>query len=68
MDHPLRRYRMDKALSLEQFGQRVGVSAATISRIENGKQGVRLALALRIASVTAGAVEPVHLQILKAAA
>jgi transcriptional regulator with XRE-family HTH domain len=63
MDHPLRRYRKTKALSLEEFGLKVGVTAATISRIENRKQGVKLDLALRIASATAGAVKPVDLRI-----
>jgi transcriptional regulator with XRE-family HTH domain len=68
MYHPLRRYRKTKALSLEEFGQKVGVTAATISRIENRKQGVKLDLALRIARATAGAVKPDDLQISEAAA
>jgi transcriptional regulator with XRE-family HTH domain len=67
MDHPLRHYRKVKALSLEAFGQKVGVTAATISRIENRKQGVKLGLALRIAGATAGAVKPADFQISEAA-
>jgi transcriptional regulator with XRE-family HTH domain len=68
MDHPLRRFRRNQGISLAKFGRKVDVTAATISRIENRKQGVKLALALRIARATAGAVKPVDLQISDTAA
>jgi DNA-binding XRE family transcriptional regulator len=68
MEHPLRRYRKVKDLSCERFGLKVGVTAATISRIENRRQSVRLSLALRIAAATRGAVKPADLQISEAAA
>jgi transcriptional regulator with XRE-family HTH domain len=43
------------------LSRRLGVSAATISRIERGKQGVSLALAVRIEKETAGAITPAEL-------
>ena len=51
-------------MSLDDLAQRLGVSAATISRIENGKQGVSLALAVRIERETEGIITPAELHAL----
>jgi transcriptional regulator with XRE-family HTH domain len=48
MEHPLRRYRKVQGLSLGELAQRLNVSVATISRLETGKQGASLALAVAI--------------------
>jgi transcriptional regulator with XRE-family HTH domain len=61
MSHPLRRFRQTAPMSLDELSRRLGVSAATISRIERGKQGVSLALAVRIEKETAGAITPAEL-------
>ncbi len=59
--HPLRRYRKAASMSLDDLAQRLGVSAATISRIETGRQGVSLALAVRIERETEGIITPSEL-------
>ncbi len=46
--HPLRRYRKTQGLSLEDLARRLRVSAATVSRLETGKQGASLGLAIAI--------------------
>ncbi len=57
MDHPLRRYRKAKGLSLEELAQRLSVSIATISRLETGKQGASLTLAVAIERETGVAAD-----------
>ncbi len=61
MEHPLRQFRKAVPMSLDDLARRLGVSAATISRIENGKQGVSLALAVRIERITGGSITPTDL-------
>ena len=61
MEHPLRQFRKAVPMSLGDLAGKLGVSAATISRIENGKQGVSLALAVRIERLTGGSITPAEL-------
>ncbi len=50
--HPVRRYRQEKELSLEQLADSVGATAASISRIETGLQNPGLDLLRRLVEVT----------------
>ncbi len=52
MVHPLRRYRQEKGLTLEQLAERVRVSEATLSRIETGLQNPGLDILRRLVDAT----------------
>ena len=39
-DHPIRAFRKREKVSLQELGERVNRSKATLSRIESGKQSV----------------------------
>ena len=54
----LSEYLDDTGESLEGFGQKIGLSAASVSRIANGKQDVSAAAARKIHDVTKGKVTP----------
>lgn len=47
----LRQSRRDRRLSLQQIADNAGISAATLSRIETGKQSLDVALFLRLAEI-----------------
>ena len=55
-DHPLRQYRCDRGLTLGDIARMVGVSHATISRIEDRRLRPNLALVIRLSEATGGAV------------
>ncbi len=52
MVHPLRRYRQEKGLTLEQLAERVRVSEATLSRIETRLQNPGLDILRRLVDAT----------------
>jgi len=45
MTHPLTQYRDRHGLTLETFGQRIGLSKVSVWRIENGQQDLKPRLA-----------------------
>jgi transcriptional regulator with XRE-family HTH domain len=51
-EHPLRRYRREKQLTLEQLADQAGTSFVTISRIEGRKQRPGHDLLIRLADIT----------------
>lgn len=51
-EHPLRRYRADRDLTLEQMAERLGTTAATVSRIEVRKLQATHKLLIKIAHET----------------
>jgi transcriptional regulator with XRE-family HTH domain len=56
MEHPLRRYRKAKGLTIEALAERISSSRATISRIEAGLQEPSFGLMRRIMAETEGEV------------
>ncbi len=56
MEHPLRRYRKDTETTLDALAEKIGATAATLSRIETGKQDPSLDLVRRLIEATGGAV------------
>lgn len=54
--HPLRRYRLDNGLSLDELALKSRTSKATLSRIETGLQTPSLSLIRRISTATDGAL------------
>jgi transcriptional regulator with XRE-family HTH domain len=58
VEHPFKAFRKSKALSVEKAAEELGVSKATVSRLENGKQGVSADLMRRISEWTGGQVTP----------
>lgn len=56
MEHPLRTYRAEHALSIDALADMVGVSKSTISRVETGEQAPSVALIRRLVFATGGAV------------
>lgn len=56
-DHPLRRYRVNRGLTLEQIADKVGVSFVTISRIEGRKQQASHRLLIRLSEATGIPIE-----------
>jgi transcriptional regulator with XRE-family HTH domain len=58
MDHPLRSFRTRQAITLEAAATQIGVSSATLSRIENAKQLPSSDLLRRIAEWSKGEVTP----------
>lgn len=55
-EHPIRAYRKANGLQLNKFAERIGISGASLSRIERGEQDPPLSLALRIREETGGAI------------
>jgi len=58
MKSPIKTFRTVNQISLEEMARRIGTTAASVSRIENGKQDVGLSMMLRIAAATDGAIMP----------
>ncbi|WP_395674724.1 helix-turn-helix transcriptional regulator [Inquilinus sp.] len=56
MPHALRLYRRSTGLSLQTLASRIGISTASLSRIETGKQTPSVPTLLKIVDETAGAV------------
>jgi transcriptional regulator with XRE-family HTH domain len=54
--HPLRRFRTQRKLSMECVAVAVGVSKATISRIETGRQTPTLGIVERLIDFSEGAL------------
>jgi transcriptional regulator with XRE-family HTH domain len=59
--HPFRIYRQTRELTVERAAEELGVSKATVSRIENGKQELSADLIRRIHDWSGGAVTANHL-------
>lgn len=51
-EHPLRRYRRDKGITLEHLARQVGASAVSISRIENRRQQPTHGLLINLSEAT----------------
>ena len=56
--NPLRAWRKRRSLTLEDFAAQIGVSSASLSRIERGAQWPARPVAERIAAETGGEVTP----------
>lgn len=56
MDHPLRKARLKRGLTLEALATEAETTKATLSRIENGQRVPSLALAARLVAALDGAV------------
>lgn len=54
----IKAFRRERGLSLRQLGELVGVTAASISRIENGQQDPSSDLLRRLHEVSGGLVTP----------
>ncbi len=54
--HPLRLYRCDRGLTLQELARMVGVTHATISRIEEQRLRPNLGLVIRLSNATDGEV------------
>lgn len=56
--HPLREWRKSQAkpLSQTELGEKLGIGPSQISQIESGLRGCSLAVAIKIVSLTDGAV------------
>jgi transcriptional regulator with XRE-family HTH domain len=57
-DHPLRAWRIEHKLSLEDLAKEAGTTGATLSRIERGKQFPHPQLLRRLCNTTEIGVEP----------
>lgn len=57
-EHPLRRWRQDKNLSLEALGEQIGVTRSALSNYETGNRIPRPKVMQRIQKVTRGKVSP----------
>jgi len=55
-EHPMRRYRREKAMPLDQLAEATGVDKSTLSRIERGKQNPSIDLLRRLIAATGGAL------------
>ena len=55
--HPLRRWRFENDLTLDDAAEKLSISASAISLLERGKRGITVATAKRIAAATEGAVK-----------
>ena len=60
MAHPLKTYRAQHDLSLQNFADLLGVQGTTISKIETGRQPASAKMAIEIERVTGGVV-PRHI-------
>jgi transcriptional regulator with XRE-family HTH domain len=56
--HPLRAYRQREGKTLGQLADELGTSAASLSRIETGKQAPSWPLVARVQELTKGEVRP----------
>ncbi len=56
--HPLRAYRFENQITLEEFANTVETSPSTLSRIEQRQLRPSMALAERIAHATKGKILP----------
>lgn len=56
-EHPLRQYRRDRSLTLEQLAAQVSTTAVTISRIETGQQRAGHKLLIRLSKATGIPIE-----------
>jgi transcriptional regulator with XRE-family HTH domain len=56
--HPLRKYRRDTGISLEDLAKETNVHKSSISRIERGKQSPSIALMRRLIEASKGALSP----------
>lgn len=56
-EHPLRRYRAERGLTLEQLAEQAGTTGATISRIENRSLRAGHDLLIRLANTTGLAID-----------
>jgi transcriptional regulator with XRE-family HTH domain len=56
-EHPLRRYRREHGLTLEQLATRAGTSFVTISRIEGRRQQASHRLLIRLSEATSIPIE-----------
>lgn len=54
--HPLREWRKSQPLSQTELGKKLGIGPSQISQIESGLRGCSLAVAIKIVSLTDGAV------------
>jgi transcriptional regulator with XRE-family HTH domain len=52
-DHPLRRWRKERQVTLKALADKVGVQASHLSEIENGNNKPSLALAAKLSGATA---------------
>lgn len=52
MSHPLRSYREERKEGLAAFSARVGISKATLSRLENRKQNPRREMVAKLIEAT----------------
>jgi DNA-binding XRE family transcriptional regulator len=58
MEHPLRKFRRDNAMTLDGLASAIGVTKGYLSKIETRDQLPSMDLAQRIFEVTSGAVTP----------
>jgi transcriptional regulator with XRE-family HTH domain len=54
--HPIRAYRKANNLRLEDFAEAIGISCASLSRIEQRKQNPPLNVLIRIRDASSGAI------------
>jgi transcriptional regulator with XRE-family HTH domain len=54
MEHALTKFRRKHRLSVRDLAREVGVSAATVSRIETGKQNPSMALLVKLVEASKG--------------
>ena len=52
MNIAIKKYRQKMDLTMKGFGDKIGLSEASVSRLEAGKQGMTIDLAKRIETVT----------------
>lgn len=57
MMHPLRKYRHEAGVTLDQLAKRVGLNKSTLSKIESGASFPRMAVIQRLIEATGGAVD-----------
>lgn len=57
LEHPLRRYRRENGLTLEQLAAKAKTSFVTISRIEGRRQQASHSLLIRISEATSIPIE-----------
>jgi DNA-binding XRE family transcriptional regulator len=56
MEHPIRQFRRAAKIGFEDFAKRLGISGASLSRIETGKQSPTMEIARRVMRETDGQV------------
>jgi DNA-binding XRE family transcriptional regulator len=55
-EHPLRKFRRQHKISIETMAKALGVSGATVSRLETGKQACTPEMAIAIEGLTKYAI------------